>query len=153
MNLTYNELLRVTEHSHTHNGQAGFIPFYAAKRETVLHMPQQEQDWWDAVRRRRSFAGGLRHERQREVLAEGGRMRQLYRQTYLRGGSPRSITFSAADAVSAAEFSELWEHLSGCPVLTLKPIGRSKIPEHPWTRRKLPQSELSRIMKLTARGV
>lgn len=61
-------------------------------------------------------------------------MTQLYRQTYLRKGRPCSVTFSAPDAVSAAEFSELWERVVGCPVLTLVPLGRSKIPSPPWER-------------------
>ena len=49
MNLTYAELLRVTEQSHTRNNQPGFIPAWQTREETILHMPQGEQDWQDAV--------------------------------------------------------------------------------------------------------
>ena len=59
---------------------------------------------------------------------------QLYRITYLREGFPRSVTFFAADAVEAAAWSEVWEALAGVEVLTIKPIGISKFPEHPWQR-------------------
>lgn len=54
-------------------------------------------------------------------------MTQLYRITYLRAACPCSVTFSAADAVDAAEFSALWEQVAGLPVLTLVPLGPSKI--------------------------
>ncbi len=55
MNLTYAELLQVTEQSHTRCGQDGFVPAYVSKAEKVLRMPQQEQDWWDAVRQAANF--------------------------------------------------------------------------------------------------
>ena len=55
MNLTYLELLRVTEQSHTRGGQRGFIPAYVQKEDTVLKMPQAERDWWDAVQRANAF--------------------------------------------------------------------------------------------------
>lgn len=55
MNLTYLELIRVTEQSHSRNGQQGFIPAYVQQQETILKMPQAEQDWWDAVRQANNF--------------------------------------------------------------------------------------------------
>ena len=61
-------------------------------------------------------------------------MTQLYRIAYLIKGRVGGITFSAADSLDAADFSELWERVVGCPVLTLKPIGASKIPQPPWER-------------------
>lgn len=59
MNLTYQELLHVTEHSHTRGGQAGFVPAYVARRETILHMPQAEQSWQEAVGRWERFVEEL----------------------------------------------------------------------------------------------
>ena len=53
----------------------------------------------------------------------------LYRLTYADPTTPRSIIFSAADTIAAAEFSELWEAVMKLPVLTLKPIGSSKFPD------------------------
>ena len=67
-------------------------------------------------------------------LVNGGKMTQLYRITYARKGTPCSVTFSAPDVLSAADFSELWEKTCGCPVLTLKPIGVSKIPDIDYKR-------------------
>ena len=55
----------------------------------------------------------------------------LYRITYVRVTYPCSVTFSAADTIDAAEFSELWEAVTKLPVLTLKPIGESKFPGKP----------------------
>jgi hypothetical protein len=59
MNLTYLELIKVTEQSHTRGGQAGFIPAYVQQADTVLHMPQAEQEWWDAVRQANNFRASL----------------------------------------------------------------------------------------------
>ena len=59
MNLTYAELLKVTEQSHSRNGQAGFIPAYVQQNETVLHMLQVEHDWLDAVRQAQNFHRSL----------------------------------------------------------------------------------------------
>ena len=61
-------------------------------------------------------------------------MKQLYRISYERPGGVAGITFSAADTIAAVEFSELWEHLCGVRVLTLKPLGSSKIQLRPYTR-------------------
>ncbi len=61
-------------------------------------------------------------------------MTQLYRIAYERKGQICGVTFSAPDAVSAADFSELWEKTCGCPVLTLKPLGVSKVLTPPWER-------------------
>jgi hypothetical protein len=60
---------------------------------------------------------------------------QLYRITYLRKGLPCSVTFSAADAIDAADFSELWEKTMKLPVLTLVPLGASKFPAPAYSRR------------------
>ena len=61
-------------------------------------------------------------------------MKQLYRIAYERPGGVAGITFSAADTIAAVEFSELWEHLCGVKVLTLKPLGSSKIQPRPYGR-------------------
>ena len=65
-------------------------------------------------------------------------MKQLYRIAYERPGGVAGITFSAADTVAAVEFSELWEHLCGVKVLTLKPLGSSKIQPKAYTRTSRP---------------
>lgn len=59
----------------------------------------------------------------------------LYRLTYTRSGAPCSATFSAADAIEAAEFSTLWERTIKLPVLTMVPLGISKIPDIDYKRR------------------
>jgi len=46
----------------------------------------------------------------------------LFRITYIRGDKPRGVTFHGADYVEALQFADLWEHVTGCPVLTIKPI-------------------------------
>jgi hypothetical protein len=63
-------------------------------------------------------------------------MSQLWRICYVRDGAPRNVTCFAADAIAAAEFSELWERMLGCPVLTVKPLGASKIAPAAYTRRR-----------------
>ena len=60
----------------------------------------------------------------------------LYRLTYIRLGSPRSMTFFAADLADTARFSELWERVTKCPVLTLKPDGRSSFAARDFYTRK-----------------
>ena len=78
-------------------------------------------------------------------------MTQLYRITYVRHAVPCSVTFSAVDVVDAAKFSELWERTMKLPVLTLKAIGASKIPQPPWERwtdqssQALPGGEARRV--------
>lgn len=51
----------------------------------------------------------------------------LHRITYIRDGIPRRVTFAGADMVEALEFAELWERVTRCKVLTIKPQGASKI--------------------------
>jgi hypothetical protein len=46
----------------------------------------------------------------------------LYRITYVRNGSPRGVTFAGADLVEALEFCDIWESVTGCPILTLKQV-------------------------------
>lgn len=46
----------------------------------------------------------------------------LYRITYVRNGSPRGVTFSGADIVEALRFVDLWEYVTKCSVLTIKPV-------------------------------
>jgi len=46
----------------------------------------------------------------------------LYRITYIRNGSPRGVTFHGADFVEALQFADLWQHMTQCPVLTIKPV-------------------------------
>jgi hypothetical protein len=46
----------------------------------------------------------------------------LYRVTYIRDGSARGVTFAGADLVEALEFCSIWESVTGCPILTLKPV-------------------------------
>ena len=46
----------------------------------------------------------------------------LYRITYIRDGWPRGVTFAGADLVEALEFADLWERITRCAVLTLKPV-------------------------------
>jgi len=46
----------------------------------------------------------------------------LFRITYIRGDKPRGVTFAGADLVEALEFCDIWESVTGCPVLTLKPV-------------------------------
>lgn len=55
----------------------------------------------------------------------------LHRLTYIRDGQPRGVTFAGADLVEALEFAELWERVTRCPVLTIKPLGASKITTRP----------------------
>ena len=50
----------------------------------------------------------------------------LFRACYVRDGFPRGVTFSAADLVEALWFSDFWEKITKCPVLTLKQVGRAK---------------------------
>lgn len=59
----------------------------------------------------------------------------LYRVTYIRAGLPRGVTFAAEDFVDALEFAELWEDITKCPVLTVKPSVRQ--PEAPPANRRL----------------
>ena len=63
-------------------------------------------------------------------------MSQLWRICYVRDGAPRNVTCFAADALAAAEFADLWERMLGCPVLTVKPLGGSKITPPAYTRRR-----------------
>lgn len=51
----------------------------------------------------------------------------LHRITYIQDGAPRGVTFAGANMVEALEFAELWERVTKCPVLTIKPLGASKI--------------------------
>ena len=46
----------------------------------------------------------------------------IYRITYIRDGQPRGVTFSGADFVEALQFADLWEHMTRCIVLTIKPV-------------------------------
>lgn len=46
----------------------------------------------------------------------------LYRITYIRNGSPRGVTFSGADFVEALQFVDLWQYMTRCIVLTIKPV-------------------------------
>lgn len=46
----------------------------------------------------------------------------LYRITYIRDGWPRGVTFSGADLVEALAFADLWERITRCDVLTIKPV-------------------------------
>lgn len=46
----------------------------------------------------------------------------LFRITYIRGDKPRGVTFSGADLVEALEFCDIWESVTGCAILTLKPV-------------------------------
>ena len=46
----------------------------------------------------------------------------LYRITYIRDGWPRGVTFAGADLVEALEFCDIWESVTGCAILTLKPV-------------------------------
>ena len=58
----------------------------------------------------------------------------IYRLCYLRKNIPVSITFFAGDLERVAWFSDLWERLTKCPVLTVKPEGLSKFPAKPYRR-------------------
>lgn len=51
---------------------------------------------------------------------------QLYRLTYQAEGRLFGQTFFAADLEKAVRFTEIWERMTKCPVLTLKPAGRSR---------------------------
>lgn len=53
-------------------------------------------------------------------------MPQLFRICYLREHRPVGVTFSAADLVTAMEFSEAWEARTKCPVLTLRALPASR---------------------------
>lgn len=46
----------------------------------------------------------------------------LFRITYIRNGSPRGVTFHGADFVEALQFADLWQYMTRCPVLTIKPV-------------------------------
>ena len=58
----------------------------------------------------------------------------LYRLSYRRNSIEYFCTFSAADFIQAAAFSELWEHLTKLPVTEMQPIGQSKIPTKAYSR-------------------
>lgn len=46
----------------------------------------------------------------------------LFRITYIRNGSPHGVTFHGADFVEALQFADLWQYMTRCIVLTIKPI-------------------------------
>ena len=50
----------------------------------------------------------------------------IFRLCYIRDCSPRTVTCSAKDSAGAVSFGEMWEKVTGCPVLTIQPLGMSK---------------------------
>lgn len=52
----------------------------------------------------------------------------LYRATYLRGDSPRGVTFAAETLEEALDFSCFWEAFARVDVLTLKAVPVSSQP-------------------------
>lgn len=44
-----------------------------------------------------------------------------YRASYVRAGAVRHVTFASADLVETAEFVELWQKVTGCSIIELKP--------------------------------
>ena len=46
----------------------------------------------------------------------------LYRITYIRGDKPHGVTFHGADFVEALRFVDIWEWVTRCQVLTIKPV-------------------------------
>ena len=50
----------------------------------------------------------------------------IWRLCYVRSSVPKGVTFFAADLVAATVFTDLWERMTKCPVLTLKPLGISR---------------------------
>jgi len=46
----------------------------------------------------------------------------LYRITYVRDGRARGVTFHGTDFVEALQFADLWQYMTQCPVLTIKPV-------------------------------
>lgn len=61
--------------------------------------------------------------------------KQLYRAVYARGSTVVGVTFSAADLIAAVRWSEAWERMTGCPVLTLKPEPASPFTKQFYQRR------------------
>lgn len=50
----------------------------------------------------------------------------LYRATYHRNGSPRSVTFHAWDSIEALDFVELWERMAKVKVDACNAVGIAK---------------------------